>query len=81
MTREKLTEWLLSRGWTRDRFGHFHKGGYRMTLTSHAIRLEVKSNSRWIRIRSAYLRDVSLTDDNTLSGLTAKGCIPKGRIR
>lgn len=75
---------LLSRGYAQDRFGYYKKPGIfnqRFKLTSHSLRFESLLNTnppRWVRVRSAYLRDIRITDQGLIAGMSFKGC--QGRI-
>lgn len=75
MLREKLEEWLLSKGYEKDRFGHFHKTRtngqeIRYKMNTYSCRYEVRSGFGWVRVYSGYYKNLSITDDNRLSGLT-----------
>lgn len=86
MTRSDLIIWIEAHGWKQDRWGHWRKGDYRMRISSHAARLEVQTEPlpgvarRWVRLKSGYLLDISVTDNDKLAGMTNYGCagaIPK----
>ena len=79
MKREELESFLLANGWTRDSFGHFHKGEYRMKMQDKSVRYErgyhteatqyIKAEKRWMRIRSGYYGKLSIVDGK-IAGLT-----------
>lgn len=70
MTREQLETYLHSQGWTRDRFGHYHRQGYRFKLQARSCRLESKTSSgEWVRLRSGYYSALTV-NSGKLSGLT-----------
>lgn len=78
MTKEQAEQFFERHNWKRDQWGHFHKiqPHYRATVTSHSVKIEVKAGTAgWVRIRSGYLRDITLTPDDKLSGLSVRGCI------
>jgi len=77
MTKEQAEQFFTRHNWTRDKWGHFHKTQphYRATVTTHSIKIEVKAGcAGWVRIKSGYLRDVTITPDDKLSGLSVRGC-------
>jgi len=65
-------------GWEVDRWGNLkkttEKGVYRLKFNSHSCRYEkqVKPNidggNRWVRLRSAYYRNVTIGADGRLTG-------------
>ena len=75
MTREELITWATTNGWNLDRFGHLqkeeHEGlrRYRLKLSRIAVRYEVKSHAGWVRVRSAYYNNLSITADGKLAGM------------
>lgn len=76
VTREQFVEWAILNGWKLDRYGHFqkveHEGlrQYRLKLSRIAVRYEVKSHAGWVRVRSAYFKDLSITPEGKLLGLS-----------
>jgi len=74
MTRERFIEWAQSQGWTPDRFGHLKKETngitYRYKLSRVAVRHEVKSRAGWVRLRSGYFCNLTITTDGDIAGLT-----------
>jgi hypothetical protein len=75
MTREELITWATANGWELDRFGHLHKveqeglRHYRLKLSRIAARFETKTAQGWVRVRSAYYKDLSITADGKLAGM------------
>jgi hypothetical protein len=77
MTKQELENVLIQRGWSRDKWGHYQKevqrGSevrvYRFKLSSIAARYEVKSPAGWVRIVSAYYKDIYLNESGQLAGL------------
>lgn len=78
MTRDELVIWARQHGWREDRWGHYQKSGggktYRLKISRVAARYELKTEYGWMRIASAYLRDVFISPDGKLSGLKREGC-------
>jgi hypothetical protein len=75
MTRDELIQWATRNGWKLDRWGHLqkveHEGlrRYRIKLSRIAARFEVKTVHGWVRVRSGYLKDLSITADGKLAGM------------
>ena len=85
MTRDELKAWLIEQGYQEDRFGHFKKtmprkdGGekavYRYKLNAYSARYETQcrhsdGSASWIRLRSGYYKNLSITEDGKLKGMT-----------
>jgi hypothetical protein len=74
ITREQLIEWAQGRGWKLDRFGHLKKeqpgGTHRLKLSRIAARHEIRTPGGWTRIASGYYRNLTLTADGRLGGMT-----------
>ena len=74
MTKDELIAWAKSNGWTEDRFGHLQKPNgtsrYRLKLSSIAARYEVKTSAGWLRLRSGYYKNLNITADGKLGGMT-----------
>lgn len=74
ITREELIAWACRNGWTLDRWNHLQKTNngttYRLKLSRIAARYELKSSSGWVRIRSGYYKNLTITDADELTGLT-----------
>ena len=74
MTKDELIAWARANGWTEDRFGHLQKTNgasrYRLKLSSIAARYEVKTSAGWLRLRSGYYKNLTITADGKLGGMT-----------
>jgi len=74
MTREDLSTWALDHGWKTDRWGHLQKefpnGTHRLKLSRIAARHEIKTPFGWARMNSGYYKDLQLTADGKLAGMT-----------
>ena len=74
MTKDELIAWAKSNGWTEDRFGHLQKANgtsrYRLKLSSIAARSEIKTSYGWVRLRSGYYKNLTITADGKLGGMT-----------
>ena len=80
MTSSKFVSWALSRGWHKDKYGNLQKetGGkkYRFKINPTSVRREVnlifKDGGReWMRLSTAYYKDMHLTADGKMSGFKA----------
>lgn len=81
MTREEFVAWAKARGWKEDRYGHLHRmagnaeeAHYRYKISRIAVRREVKTSGGWVRLKSAYFKDLSV-DPGTgkLVGMSRRG--------
>ena len=82
MTRDELITWAKANGWREDRYGHLQRTTcmpegcpreqktYRLKLSSIAVRYEVKSAASWVRLRSGYYKNLTITADGKLAGMT-----------
>ena len=73
MNKQHLIGWMAFNGWTIDRFGHYKKeingNKYRMKVQATSLRYEVNSGTGWVRLRSGYFKDLSISPDGKLCGL------------
>jgi hypothetical protein len=74
ITREELIAWARRNGWRLDRWGHLQKefsnGKYRLKLSRIAARQEISTPHGWVRIASGYYKNLSITGDGKLAGMT-----------
>jgi len=74
MTKERFIEWAQSQGWQADRFGHLRREEngkfYRIKISRIAVRHEVKSRAGWVRLKSGYFCNMSITPEGAITGLT-----------
>lgn len=75
---DNLHNWLLSNGWVQDRYSNYKKtvesNEYRVKIQSTSVRYEAKAYHQdneysWVRIDGAYLKDISIDENNNLVGL------------
>ena len=77
MKREELENWLISKGYSKDKFGHYQK-----TIKGTVTRFKMQSNSaryekqamifgknEWIRQYSGYYKSLSITPEGKLAGM------------
>lgn len=78
LTREDIIKWATSRHWVLDNYGHLQKAVngklYRLKLSKIAVRNEFKVDfehgpSEWVRLSSAYYKDLSINEDDKLTGM------------
>jgi len=70
MTRQEFEAWASAHSWTKDQWGHYHKGDRRFKLSKVAVRLEVKAGSAgWVRLRSGYFSKLHITEAEKIAGL------------
>jgi len=81
MKREELENHLTTKGWTKDRWGHFKSktGQYRMKFQAKSVRLEKQitlsgsqysgPRNEWMRLRSQFYSKISIVDGK-IHGLT-----------
>jgi len=74
MTRDELTAWATRNGWALDRWGHlkkeFDNGTHRIKLSRIAARHEISTPFGWARLASGYLKNLSITPDDKIAGMT-----------
>lgn len=83
MTKTEFINWALLKGWVKDGYGHLQKESkgkqYRFKIQASSVRYEVKihigetqyskGQNEWVRIRSGYLKSLSITPEGKLHGL------------
>ena len=77
MTRQELENWLIGRGYVKNQFGHYHKTlngkEYRFKMQDNSTRYErqarIVDHNEWLRIKSGYYKNLSITPDDNLAGL------------
>ena len=74
MTRDELITWATRKGWKLDRWGHlkkeFDNGTHRIKLSRIAARHEISTPFGWARLASGYLKNLSITPDDKVAGMT-----------
>ncbi len=74
MTREELIAWATRNGWKLDRWGHLKKelpgATHRIKLSRIAARHEISTPHGWVRLASGYLKQLHITADGKLGGMT-----------
>ena len=78
MTKQEFIKWAKARSWVVDKWGHLQKQvddkRYRFRVSKISVRYELKMDRdfqslEWLRLRSGYFKDLSITPDGKLSGL------------
>lgn len=70
MGKLRLVQWATNNGFTLDRYGNFVKknesGIFRFKLNPNKVRYEEKKFGRWVRIKSAFYKDITLSEDGKM---------------
>ena len=77
MTRQELENWLISKGYTRDKFGHYQKTIgetiIRYKMQANSVRYEkqarIVNHNEWLRFVSGYYKSLSITLEGKLTGM------------
>jgi len=78
VTREQLIDWAIQNGWTLDQQAHLqkveHQGlrRYRLMLGRIAVHYEIHTHAGWVRVRSGYFKDLTITVNGELVGWTGE---------
>ena len=75
ITKSQLEQWALRHGFCLDNYGHYQKVTtegkiYRLSFNKLAVRYEVKIQNEWVRISSGYYKNISISSDDKLAGLS-----------
>ena len=77
MKREELENWLISKGYSKDKFGHYQKTikgtVTRFKMQSNSARYEKKAeivdHNEWMKLASGYYKSLSITPEGKLAGM------------
>ena len=78
MTKQELENWLISKGYSKDKFGHYQKTSDKGTVTrfkmqSNSVRYEkqvmIVDHNEWMRLASGYYKSLSITPEGKLAGM------------
>ena len=78
MTKQELGNWLISKGYIKDQFGHYQKilsSGevVRCKMQDNSVRYEHRAlifdHNKWLRIKSGYYKNLSITPEGKLVGM------------
>ena len=77
MTKQELENWLTSKGYSRDKFGHYQKtvgiSTVRYKMQANSVRYEsqarIVDHNEWLRIASGYYKNLFITPEGKLAGL------------
>jgi len=78
MIKQKFIDWVVSKGYTKDSYGHYQKTSDAGTVTrfkiqASSVRYERKAHivdhNEWLRSASGYYKDLSITHEGKLSGM------------
>jgi len=68
MKKEELEAFLSRKGYKKDRWGHYHKGDIRYKMQKNSVRVERKMGKDWIKMRSAYYKDLRISENDKVKG-------------
>ena len=77
MKREELENWLISKGYSKDKFGHYQKTvgetTVRYKMQAFSVRYErrarIVDHNEWLRLASGYYKSLSFTAESKLAGI------------
>jgi uncharacterized protein (DUF1684 family) len=83
MKREELENWLISKGYSKDKFGHYQKTigetDVRYKMQADSVRYEKRitfaatdyspKQNEWLRLASGYYKSLSITPEGKLAGM------------
>lgn len=75
MTKEQLENWLLERGYTKDRFGHFKMirtdgKETRYKMNKYSVRYELKAQTGgWVKCYGGFYKNLSIDEGGKLKGM------------
>ena len=78
MKREELENWLISKGYSKDKLSHYQKTSDKGTVTrfkmqANSARYERQANivdhNEWLRLASGYYKNLSITPEGKLAGM------------
>ena len=85
MTKDQFIQWAVGKGWELDKYGHLQRQHesrgvmetYRYKLNAYSVRREVRSSiggkNEWVRLKSAYYKNLSVTLEGKISGFRIRG--------
>ena len=78
MTKQELENWLISKGYSKDKFGHYQKTSDKGTVTRFKMQrnsaryekqTEIVGKNEWLRLASGYYKSLSITPEGKLAGM------------
>jgi hypothetical protein len=79
MTKQEFIDYLKTRGWKEDQWGHYKKEKhyiageqktYRYKIGKLATRYEVKTSMGWVKILSGYYKNMRINEKGQIYGLS-----------
>ena len=79
MEKGNLENWLEDKGYAKDKFGHYQKTSdkgivVRFKMQANSVRYErqakIIDHNEWIKLASGYYKNLSITPEGKLSGMT-----------
>jgi len=78
MTKQEFETWVISKGYSKDKFGHYQKTPDKGTVTRfkmqpNSVRYEkqamIVDHNEWIRLASGYYKSLRITKEGKLAGM------------
>ena len=77
MTKQELENWLINKGYSKDKFGHYQKTigetTVRYKMQAFSVRYErqarIVAHNEWLRLASGYYKNLSITLEGKLAGM------------
>ncbi len=78
MTKQEFENWVISKGYSKDKFGHYQKTSDKGTVTrfkmqANSVRYErqamIVDHNEWLRSASGYYKNLSITPEGKLKGM------------
>ena len=66
MKKEELEDYLIKKGYKKDRWGHYHKGDIRYKMQKTNVRIERKSSLGWFKLYSYYYKNIEISENNKI---------------
>ncbi len=78
MTKQELENWLISKGYSQDKFGHYQRTNIdgsivRFKMQANSARYEkqarIVDHNEWLRLALGYYKNLSITPEGKLAGM------------
>ena len=78
MNKQDFINWVISKGYKKDTYGHYQNTSVKGTVTRFKIqansaryerKAQIVDHNEWLRIASGYYKNLSITPEGKLSGM------------
>ena len=78
MTKQEFIDWVISKGYKKDTYGHYQRTSDKGTVTRFKIqatsaryerRARIVDHNEWLRVASGYYKSLSITPEGKLAGM------------